>query len=112
MPLRKGGRGKKGGLTEYAKKVGKDVRTVSEYRQAAEVFGSLVETIRSSGGFLDKAKHLAAIHAANQPLWLSRTICPNQRHHLPPHRFRQAGPCRNHGRQIGVDWHRIAGKCA
>lgn len=59
-----GGRGKKGGLREYAAQVGKDAGDLSKYRNAARV----VETLGMFQGFsvstlLDKAAHLAAIHA-------------------------------------------------
>ena len=56
----KGGRGKKGGLSEYAERLGKSDSRIGEYRQAAKV----VETINlpDVGRVLDKAAHLSAIH--------------------------------------------------
>jgi DNA modification methylase len=68
VPVEKGGRGKKGGLSAYAKAIGKAQQTVSEYRAGAEVL-SACESHRSSSEFLDKAKHLAAIHKAPEPAW-------------------------------------------
>lgn len=67
VPTEKGGRGKKGGLRAYAERIGKAVSSITEYRQAAEVLEfvncSDVRTV------LDKASHLAAIHAAPESLW-------------------------------------------
>lgn len=67
VPLEKGGRGKKGGLSEYAERVGKGKSAITEYRQAAVVFRncSHIPTVL----LLDKAYHLSAIHSANRPLW-------------------------------------------
>ena len=52
------GRGNKGGLSEYARVVGKGKSTLSEYQSAAKV----VKAIKCSDvrTFLDKANHLAA----------------------------------------------------
>ena len=69
VPLEKGGRGKKGGMAEYARRIGKQQGDVSKYRQAAEVFTALQIPIDQSIGFLDKAQHLAAIHAAPAGTW-------------------------------------------
>ena len=69
VPLEKGGRGKKGGLSEYATKIGKKQPHVSDYRQAAEVFTAIRETYTSVYEFLDKAQHLAAIHKAPADCW-------------------------------------------
>ena len=60
----KGGRGKKGGIREYAKTIGKDRSHITRYRQAAIVVTALKETGASMHQFVDKAQHLAAIHAA------------------------------------------------
>lgn len=61
----KGGRGQKGGLSEYAEKLGRDGGLLTHYRNAAEV----AQTIDSSQGLLDKAKHLAAIHKLPEDAW-------------------------------------------
>jgi N6-adenosine-specific RNA methylase IME4 len=65
--LAKGGRGKKGGLSEYAERIGKTGGYVTQIRQAAEV----VEPIPFSQlkGFLDKVQHLSAIHALPKACW-------------------------------------------
>lgn len=67
VPKAEGGRGKKGGLSEYAKRVGKSASKMTEYRQAAMV----VRDVNHSdiGTLLDKTHHLAAIHAAAPALW-------------------------------------------
>ena len=69
VPLAQGGRGKKGGLAEYATRLAKDRGDLTRYRQAAEVFVAIRETIGSTQQFLDKAQHLAAIHKAERELW-------------------------------------------
>jgi hypothetical protein len=61
-----GGRGKKGGLSEYAEKVGKSKQTIHECRDAAEVASKVSA---QADGLLDKAKHLAAIHKLPQDAW-------------------------------------------
>jgi N6-adenosine-specific RNA methylase IME4 len=68
VPLEKGGRGKKGGLSEYAEKIGKTKQHVSETREAAEVYLT-VKASTQVDGFLDKCKHLAAIHKADRSCW-------------------------------------------
>lgn len=62
VPLEKGGRGKKGGLSEYAGKIGQKAPNVTIYRQAAEVFAATKNHYADITVFLDKAQHLAAIH--------------------------------------------------
>jgi hypothetical protein len=57
------GRGKEGGLSEYARQIGKSQPYVTQVRQAAEVLKS-AKTITQVMVLLDKAKHLAAIHSA------------------------------------------------
>lgn len=64
-----GGRGRKGGLGEYARQIGKDKGYVSELKSAAEVLVVIKQTVGSSQQFLDKAKHLSAIHKADSSLW-------------------------------------------
>jgi|LSQX01.2.fsa_nt_gb hypothetical protein len=65
-PLGNGGRGRKGGLSEYAKQLGKDNSYVGELRQAAEVLQNIGLEPKV---FLDKAKHLAAVHSADRRVW-------------------------------------------
>lgn len=63
VPKSDGGRGKKGGLSDYARKVGKAGPTITEWRQAAAV----VEAVNPSVDrrvLLDRCTHLAAIHGA------------------------------------------------
>ncbi len=67
VELSEGGRGKKGGLSEYARVVGKGKSRLSEYQSAAKV----VHAVNCSdiGTLLDKANHLAAIHKAPADDW-------------------------------------------
>lgn len=62
-----GGRGKQGGVREYARLLSKDPKNISSYRQAATVLQKIncgnITTV------LDKAAHLAAIHKAPQSTW-------------------------------------------
>ncbi len=64
------GRGKEGGLGAYARMVGRSQPYISQVRQAAEVFSTIQENHCSSNDFLDKARHLAAIHRAPASVWL------------------------------------------
>jgi hypothetical protein len=67
-----GGKGKKGGLSEYARQVGKSQQYLTQVRQAAEVLQTIELTTQVVGLF-GKAKHLSVIHAAPCSLWpLSR----------------------------------------
>jgi DNA modification methylase/ParB-like chromosome segregation protein Spo0J len=59
------GRGKKGGLAAYARKLGKGAPYLSQLVAAAEVAKSFTQV----NDLLDKAKHLYAIHAADASLW-------------------------------------------
>lgn len=63
-----GGRGREGGVREYARQLGKTQPYITQVRQAAEVFATL-ETDKSTYQFLDKAQHLASIHGADPSLW-------------------------------------------
>ncbi len=67
VELSEGGRGKKGGLSEYARQVGKGKSRLSEYQSAAKV----LKAIKCSdiGTLLDKANHLATIHKAPAADW-------------------------------------------
>lgn len=67
VELSEGGRGKKGGLSEYARVVGKSDNTLRPYRDAANVVKVLNFT--DVRGVLDKANHLAAIHKAPEAEW-------------------------------------------
>lgn len=64
----KGGEGKKEGISEYARKIGKTQGYITQIRQAAEVL-EFIKPISRLIGFLDKAQHLAAIHKADKELW-------------------------------------------
>lgn len=68
VPTETGGRGKKGGLSAYAARVGKQRQNISDYRSAAEVFEA-VKPAHQYAGLQDKAKHLATIHALPEPCW-------------------------------------------
>lgn len=59
------GRGKKGGLAEYARKLGKGAPYLSQLVAAAAVAKSFSQL----NDLLGKAQHLYAIHAADQSLW-------------------------------------------
>lgn len=63
------GRGKEGGLRAYARATNRSESYLREIRQAAEVFEAIAENARLSAHFLDKAKHLSAIHSAPRDLW-------------------------------------------
>lgn len=67
----KGGRGNEGGLSKYAKQIGKHRPTLSEYQNAANVFQIVkVSDIRQ---VLTKASHLAAINKAPEQYWQQLT---------------------------------------
>jgi N6-adenosine-specific RNA methylase IME4 len=68
VPLGKGGKGRKGGLSEYAERIGKTKQYVAQLRQAAEVAEASKPTT-GVVGLIDRTKHLAALHAAPEPLW-------------------------------------------
>lgn len=70
VPLADGGRGKKGGLSEYAARVGRAVSGLSMLRSAA----ATVETLQSLEGFriadvTDKAQHLYEISKSPRECW-------------------------------------------
>ena len=58
------GAGKTGGLSEYARLVGKSQQHITQMRQAAEVFQAIENLQLELYLFQDKAEHLAAIHKA------------------------------------------------
>jgi N6-adenosine-specific RNA methylase IME4 len=64
--LAEGGRGKKGGLSEYAERLGRDKKTISEYRHGAEV---AINSGVDPTVLINKAQHLAEIHALPQACW-------------------------------------------
>jgi len=78
VPTEKGGRGKKGGLSAYAKLLGyKSHSTIMAYRSAAEI---ITETRLPADSFLEideqtnkvigsKVKYLLAIHRADRSYW-------------------------------------------
>ena len=64
--LSEGGRGKKGGLSAYAEKVGKDTKTLRQCRDGAAV----AEKVGVDPHLLQtKTQHLAAIHALPESCW-------------------------------------------
>lgn len=66
VPVAKGGRGKKGGLSEYAGRISKDQGNLTRLRDAGEVVKNVcIDTYL----FLGKAQHLAAIHKLPKGCW-------------------------------------------
>lgn len=61
-----GGRGQKGGLSEYAKQVGKHKDTISSVRMAATVYSKLSDQPDS---LLNKTQHLSDIHQLPADTW-------------------------------------------
>jgi hypothetical protein len=59
----KAGRGKKGGLSDYARKIGKDPGNVSRYRDGAEVFRAVRNHCNDTRILRDRAQHLSAIYS-------------------------------------------------
>jgi hypothetical protein len=68
VPEEDGGRGKKGGLSEYARRIGKDKGNLSRYRDAARVVCMLNRCIDTTV-LIDKAQHLAEVATADAALW-------------------------------------------
>ena len=66
VPKATGGRGQKGGLSEYAGKLGKNHKTIREYKSAAEVAQNLGVNPQV---LLNKAQHLSAIHSLPESCW-------------------------------------------
>lgn len=69
VPKEKGGRGKKGGLSEYAKAIGKDRSHVTRCRSGAEVAMKLLSQLNSLEPLLGKTEHLAAIFSLPESTW-------------------------------------------
>lgn len=65
VPLSEGGRGKSGGLSEYAKGIGKAESSIRDYRDGAKV-GQNFANVRE---VLDKTFHLRAISKAPESEW-------------------------------------------
>jgi N6-adenosine-specific RNA methylase IME4 len=62
------GRGKKGGLSEYARQIGKQRQYITQLWEAGEV----MDAVKSASQLADlrgKAQHLAAIHALPKACW-------------------------------------------
>ena len=59
------GAGRKGGLLEYARQVGRAQQTIMEWVNAARVAKNLMHMHK----VFDKPRHLSEIHAAPQELW-------------------------------------------
>ena len=68
VSLSSGGRGKTGGLSEYAAKVGKSGGFITQIVQAARV-AEAVKPFTQVKGLEDKTKHLSAIHALPKEAW-------------------------------------------
>jgi N6-adenosine-specific RNA methylase IME4 len=71
VPPGKAGRGRKGGISEYARQIGRTQQYVSQLRNAAEVADWVGATESTSWlvDLVDRAQHLAALHAADRDLW-------------------------------------------
>jgi len=67
--LSKGGRGKAGGLSGYAARVGKKQQYVSQLVAAARVAEKATSQLV---GLDDKTQHLSAIHALPEACWPAR----------------------------------------
>lgn len=60
-----GGRGQKGGLREYASRIGRDESFIRQIRKAAEV----AEKCGANSALLTKTQHLSAIHTLPESCW-------------------------------------------
>jgi len=69
VPPGMGGRGVTGGLSQYARRIGKTHGYIVQLRAAAEVLLSIEKPVSQLTGFMDKAQHLAAIHRLPQDRW-------------------------------------------
>jgi hypothetical protein len=65
VELSEGGAGKKGGISEYARQIGKGESYVRQIRSAATVY----KTSHLSADFFDKTKHLYEISRAPETAW-------------------------------------------
>lgn len=66
----KGGKGKNGGLSEYARLIGRTVQYISQLVKAAEVYKMLKPSTRVEG-FENKAKHFFEISRVSRKYWES-----------------------------------------
>jgi hypothetical protein len=64
-----GGRGKKGGASEYARGMGIEQRTLADYVLAAKVFEKWGKPSAQALGLLDSMKSLSIIHRAPESDW-------------------------------------------
>lgn len=69
VSLSEGGRGKKGGLSEYAGKVGRKHQYISQLVSAAKVAEKAASQLAGLG---DKTQHLSAIHALPESVWTTK----------------------------------------
>jgi len=53
-----------GGLTEYARLIGKSLGAVSQFRAGGEVYSELLKSTKEVDGLQNKTTHLFEIHAA------------------------------------------------
>lgn len=63
------GRGREGGLREYARRIGRDHAGILRCRHAAEVLLAAEKMVTQVTIFCDKAKHLAAVHKLPRDKW-------------------------------------------
>jgi hypothetical protein len=63
------GRGKKGGLSEYAETIGRTQGNMSQLVAAAEVTEDVKKSIRRLMDLLDRSSNLFEIHAAPRDQW-------------------------------------------
>lgn len=69
VPLAGGGRGKRGGLSEYADRIGRSKERISHLRSAAEVAETVSLTTRFGPDLLDRAQHLYEVSKAPGAAW-------------------------------------------
>lgn len=69
VPLAGGGRGKRGGLSEYAERIGRNQGYLSQLRSAAEVMQTYWSTNGFEAALGDKAMHLYEISKAPRDSW-------------------------------------------
>jgi site-specific DNA-methyltransferase (adenine-specific) len=74
VEMSEGGRGKKGGLSEYAREIGKAQSTMSELKNAAQVYKVIAQAIGLPvTSLLDKSKHLSHISKTPSQHWQQLT---------------------------------------
>jgi hypothetical protein len=74
VEMSEGGRGKKGGLSEYAREIGKAQSTMSELKNAAQVYKVIAQAIGLPViSLLDKSKHLSHISKTPPQYWQQLT---------------------------------------